>query len=149
MKLLVLNCPNLNMVGIRERGVYGTKTYTEMVHYIKEVAKERGHDIEVRQSNSEGELIDWIHEAYLKGYEGVIMNPGAYTHYSYAIFDAIKSIAPIPVVEVHLSNVHARESFRQTSVTAPACVGQLCGFGELGYGLAIQALEQAVQSLNG
>lgn len=145
MKILVLNGPNLNMVGIRERGIYGVKTYEEIVQWMKDEAGSRGHEIEVRQSNIEGELIDWIHEAYLKAYDGIIINPGAYTHYSYAIFDALKSIAPIPVVEVHLSNIHARESFRHTSVTAPACIGQLCGFGEWGYVLAMDALEKFVR----
>ena len=141
MKILVLNGPNLNMVGIRETSIYGTRTYQDMVASIKDEGKKRGHEIEVHQSNSEGQLIDFIHQAYTENYDGIIINPGAYTHYSYAIHDAIKAVDMIPTVEVHLSNVHAREAFRHKSVTAPACIGQLCGFGEFGYVLAIQALE--------
>ena len=128
MKILVLNGPNLNMVGIREQGIYGNRSYGDIVGYIKEEGTKRGHEIEVLQSNFEN-------------YDGIIINPGAYTHYSYAIHDAIKSVVTIPTVEVHLSNVHAREEFRHKSVTASACIGQLCGFGEFGYILAIQALE--------
>lgn len=141
MKILVLNGPNLNMVGIREKEIYGTRNYNDIVDYIKEEGAKRGHEIDVLQSNYEGQIIDWLQKAYFKQYDGVIINPGAYTHYSYAIHDAIKAISDIPAVEVHLSNVHAREEFRHKSVTAPACIGQLCGFGEFGYILAIQALE--------
>lgn len=141
MKVLVLNGPNLNMVGIREKEIYGTRNYNDIVDYIKEEGAKRGHEIDVLQSNYEGQIIDWLQKAYFEQYDGVIINPGAYTHYSYAIHDAIKAISDIPAVEVHLSNVHAREEFRHQSVTAPACIGQLCGFGEFGYILAIQALE--------
>lgn len=141
MKILVLNGPNLNMVGIREKEIYGTRNYNDIVDYIKEEGGKRGHEIDVLQSNYEGQIIDWLQKAYFEQYDGIIINPGAYTHYSYAIHDAIKAICDIPVIEVHLSNVHAREEFRHKSVTAPACIGQLCGFGEFGYILAIQALE--------
>ncbi|MBQ1785466.1 MAG: type II 3-dehydroquinate dehydratase [Turicibacter sp.] len=141
MKILVLNGPNLNMVGIREKEIYGTRNYNDIVDYIKEEGAKRGHEIDVLQSNYEGQIIDWLQKAYFEQYDGIIINPGAYTHYSYAIHDAIKAISDIPAVEVHLSNVHAREEFRHQSVTAPACIGQLCGFGEFGYILAIQALE--------
>lgn len=141
MKILVLNGPNLNMVGIREKEIYGTRNYNDIVDYIKEEGGKRGHEIDVLQSNYEGQIIDWLQKAYFEQYDGIIINPGAYTHYSYAIHDAIKAISDIPAVEVHLSNVHAREEFRHQSVTAPACIGQLCGFGEFGYILAIQALE--------
>lgn len=141
MRILVLNGPNLNMVGIREQGIYGTRSYKEIVAYIQEEGRKRGHDLIVLQSNFEGQLIDWIQSAYFEQYDGIIINPGAYTHYSYALHDAIKSVREIPTVEVHLSNVHAREEFRHQSVTAPACIGQLCGFGEVGYILAIMALE--------
>ncbi|MBQ8537965.1 MAG: type II 3-dehydroquinate dehydratase [Clostridia bacterium] len=139
MKLMILNGPNINLTGIREKGVYGVMTYEDIVAYIEEEAQARGHEVTVRQSNHEGQLIDWIQEAYFEGYEGIIMNPGAYTHTSYALHDAIKSV-PLPTVEVHLSNVHAREAFRHVSLTAPACVGQLCGFGPKGYILAMDAL---------
>ena len=141
MKILVLNGPNLNMVGIREQGIYGNRSYGDIVAYIKEEGTKRGHEIEVLQSNYEGQMIDWFQKAYFENYDGITINPGAYTHYSYAIHDAIKSVVTIPTVEVHLSNVHAREEFRHKSVTASACIGQLCGFGEFGYILAIQALE--------
>ena len=139
MKLMVLNGPNINFTGIREKEVYGVMTYPDMVAYIESEAKARGHEVTVRQSNHEGQLIDWIQEAYIEGYDGIIMNPGGYTHTSYALHDAIKSV-PLPTVEVHLSNVHAREAFRRVSLTAPACRGRLCGFGPKGYVLAMEAL---------
>lgn len=141
MKILVLNGPNLNMVGIREKGIYGSRNYADIVEYIKEEGTKRGHEIEVLQSNYEGQIIDWFQKAYFENYDGVIINPGAHTHYSYAIHDAIKAAAGVPTVEVHISNVHAREEFRHKSVTAPACIGQMCGFGEFGYILGMMALE--------
>ncbi len=140
MKIMIINGPNLNMLGVREKGVYGTKNYKEVCIYIEEEAKKRNHDIVILQSNLEGEIINFIQKAYFENYEGIIINPGAYTHYSYAIHDAIKGF-DIPVVEVHLSNVHAREEFRKKSVTAPACLGQISGFGEFGYIMAMEALE--------
>lgn len=111
----------------------------------KKRAKKRGHEITLLQSNCEGTIIDFLQKAYFEQYDGVIINPGAYTHYSYAIHDAIKGNAGIPTVEIHLSNVHAREDFRKVSVTAPACIGQLCGFGEKGYILAMEALEDYLE----
>ena len=139
MKIMVINGPNLNMVGVREKGVYGTKTFSEICDYIKEEYEKRGHSVTLLQSNSEGEIIDFLQKAYFENFDGVVINPGAYTHYSYAIHDAIKSVN-INTVEVHLSNIHAREEFRHKSVTAPACIGQICGFGENGYILALDAL---------
>ena len=141
MKIMVINGPNLNMLGIREKNIYGTKDYKDVCKYIVNEGEKRGHQVEIFQSNIEGEIINFIQKAYFEKYEGIVINPGAFTHYSYAIHDAIKSVVTIPTVEVHLSNVHAREEFRHKSVTAPACIGQLCGFGEFGYILAIQALE--------
>ena len=142
MKFLVVNGPNINMTGIREQGVYGARTYTEITAMIVAEAKQRGIEAEVFQSNVEGEMIDAIQRCYFEHMDGLIINPGAYTHTSYALHDAIKSIAPIPAVEVHFSNVHARESFRHESKTAPACLGQLCGFGDYGYVMAMDALIQ-------
>lgn len=145
MKIMVINGPNLNMVGVREKGIYGTKSFEDICEYIKLEGEKRGHSITLLQSNYEGGIIDFLQQAYFEGYDGVVINPGAYTHYSYAIHDAIKGNTGIPTVEVHLSNVHAREDFRKVSVTAPACIGQMCGYGEKGYLLAIEALEDYVQ----
>lgn len=139
MRVMVINGPNLNMVGVREKGIYGTKSFEDICNYIKDEAKKRNIEIELYQSNIEGEIINQIHKCYYEGFDGIIINPGAYTHYSYAIHDAIKSVN-INTVEVHLSNIHAREEFRHKSVTAPACIGQICGFGENGYILALDAL---------
>ena len=140
MKLMVLNGPNINFTGIREPNVYGAVLYGDIVKQIEATAKEKGHTVSVRQSNHEGALIDWLQEAYLENYEGIIINPGAYTHTSYALLDAVKSIG-IPTVEVHFSNIPAREDFRAKSVTAAACVGQISGFGVKGYALAMEAFK--------
>ena len=140
MKIMLVNGPNLNMVGVREKGIYGVRSFEEICNFIKTEGIKKGNEITLFQSNSEGEIIDALQKAYYEKYEGIIINPGAYTHYSYAIHDAIKGIN-IPTVEVHLSNIHTREEFRHKSVTAPACIGQMCGFGENGYILAMDALE--------
>ena len=139
MHILLLNGPNLNLTGLREPGVYGTKSYEAICAHLKTEAEKRNIDLDIRQSNHEGLLIDWVHEALLKKYDAIILNAGAYTHYSYALHDALKAAA-LPTVEVHLSNIHAREEFRHTSVLAPACLGQICGFGPQGYVLAMDAL---------
>ena len=136
MKLLLLNGPNLNFLGIREKGVYGTEDYGYLVRMMKEKAEREGHELDIYQSNFEGGLIDKIQEAYYNGTEGIIINPGAFTHYSYALRDALSSVE-IPKVEVHISNVHKREEFRHTSVTAPVCDGQVLGLGLKGYALAM------------
>ena len=139
MKLLLLNGPNLNFLGIREKGVYGTEDYGYLVRMMKEKAEREGHELDIYQSNFEGGLIDKIQEAYYNGTEGIIINPGAFTHYSYALRDALSSV-DIPKVEVHISNVHKREEFRHTSVTAPVCDGQVLGLGLTGYALAMDYL---------
>ena len=141
MKIMIINGPNLNMLGTREKAVYGTKNYKEVCSYIISEAQKKGHNIDIFQSNIEGEIINYIQKAYFEKYQGIIINPGAYTHYSYAIHDAIKGIIEIPTIEVHLSNIHSREEFRKESKTAPACIGQITGFGEYGYIMAINALE--------
>ena len=139
MKLLLLNGPNLNFLGIREKGVYGTEDYGYLVRMMKEKAEREGHELDIYQSNYEGGLIDKIQEAYYNGTEGIIINPGSFTHYSYALRDALSSVE-IPKVEVHISNVHKREEFRHTSVTAPVCDGQVVGLGLKGYALAMDYL---------
>lgn len=138
MKILVLNGPNLNMLGKREPTIYGTVTLTDLVDEINSYAFSRKAEIIHYQSNHEGELIDFIHNNFQKCV-GMVINPGAFTHYSYALRDAVASIN-IPVVEVHISNIHAREEFRKTSVIAPVCKGQICGMGFQSYILAIQFL---------
>lgn len=138
MKILVINGPNINFLGIREKNIYGTKNYEDLCDYIKSEAKILGVEIEVLQSNIEGEIIGYIQDAYGK-YDGIVINPGAYTHYSIAIYDALKAVS-IKTVEVHISNIHSREEFRRKSVTAPACIGQICGFGFYGYIMAIMGL---------
>lgn len=140
MKILVINGPNINFLGIREKAVYGSKDYNALCEYIKNEAKPLNVDVTIVQSNLEGEIINFIQDAYEK-YDGIVINPGAYTHYSYAIFDALKSVS-IKTVEVHISNIHKREEFRRKSVTAPACVGQICGFGFYGYIMAMMALKE-------
>ena len=142
MKIMVINGPNLNIVGIREKGIYGSRSFEEICRALEEEGHRRGHTLSLLQSNSEGEIIDCIHRSYFEHYDGIIINPGAYTHYSYAIYDALKAIAPIPAVEVHLSDISARDEFRKVSVTAPACIAQIAGKGEAGYALAMDALEQ-------
>ena len=145
MRILLLNGPNLNLTGLREPGVYGVKSYEAICAQLQKEAEKRNIDLDIRQSNHEGLLIDWVHEAFLKKYDGIILNAGAYTHYSYALHDALKAAA-LPAVEVHLSNIHAREEFRHTSVPAPACLGQICGFGPQGYVLAMEALEEHIRA---
>ena len=139
MKLLVLNGPNLNFLGIREKGIYGNQDYAYLVKLLQEKAEREGHELEVFQSNGEGALIDKLQEAYHTGVEGIIINPGAFTHYSYAVRDALASIE-VPKIEVHISNVHKREEFRHVSVTAPVCTGQIVGLGLKGYELAMDYL---------
>lgn len=136
MKILVLNGPNLNFLGIREKGIYGTEDYNYLKQMLSEKARKEGHDLEIFQSNQEGILIDKIQEAYSNHTEALIINPGAFTHYSYALRDALASVE-IPKIEVHISNVHKREEFRHTSVTAPVCTGQIVGLGLKGYALAM------------
>ena len=140
MKIMLLNGPNINMTGIRETGVYGKTGFEAIIENLQAAAQARGHELTALQSNYEGQLIDWIQQAYFERYEGIIINPGAFTHYSYALRDALASV-DIPAVEVHLSNIHKREEFRHRSVTAASCVGQICGFGPHGYIMAMDALE--------
>lgn len=139
-RICVIHGPNLNFTGIRERGVYGADTLDSINEKILEKGKELGFSIEIFQSNYEGGIVDQLQKCYHEKAAGIIINPGAFTHYSYAIRDAIASIS-LPVIEVHLSNVHAREEFRHTSVTAPVCMGQMCGFGPEGYLLALEAMK--------
>lgn len=138
-KILVLLGPNLNMVGVREKGIYGSEDADSIEEQIKSYARSNGFDVDVFQSNHEGDLIDKIH-ASKDVYNGVVINAGALTHYSYALRDAIACIK-IPFVEVHMSNIHAREEFRHKSVIAPVCAGQIAGFGKNSYFLAIEALK--------
>lgn len=144
MKLLVMNGPNLNFLGIREKGIYGEENYESLCKRIQEKARELKIEVDIFQSNSEGGLIDRIQEAYSDGTQGIIINPGAYTHYSYALRDALASVQ-MPKIEVHISNIHQREEFRHTSVTAPVCNGQIVGMGLLGYELALEAMQELVK----
>jgi 3-dehydroquinate dehydratase-2 len=142
-RILVLNGPNLNLLGTRETDVYGTATLDSIVADIRAVASEHGVEVYDIQSNSEGELIDALQEARTRA-DGVIFNPGAFTHYSIALRDAIASIS-VPVVETHLSNVHAREEFRRTSVVSAVCLGVVTGFGGDSYLVAFEALRRHLQ----
>lgn len=139
MKLLVINGPNLNFLGIREKNIYGTQDYDALLNMIAEKGQKEGCTIEVFQSNHEGAIIDRIQDAYFDGTEGIVINPGAFTHYSYAIHDALASIT-IPKVEIHISNIMEREDFRKVSVTAPACDKQIYGEGLNGYLMAIDQI---------
>ncbi|MBQ7504043.1 MAG: type II 3-dehydroquinate dehydratase [Ruminococcus sp.] len=141
-KVLVLLGPNLNMVGVREKGIYGTETAEDISTQTIKYAENNGFNADVYQSNHEGDLIDKIHFAK-DNYDGVVINAGALTHYSYALRDAIACV-DIPFVEVHMSNIHAREEFRHTSVIAPVCKGQIAGFGKQSYFLAIEALKDLI-----
>lgn len=138
MKVLVINGPNLNMLGIREPGIYGNDTLSDLVKQIKDAAEKLDVEVNFFQNNIEGEIINAIHSALGK-FDAIIINPGAYTHYSYAIRDAIESVR-LPCIEVHISNIHKREEFRHKSVTAPVCTGQIAGLGKIGYILALEAL---------
>jgi 3-dehydroquinate dehydratase-2 len=137
--ILVLNGPNLNTLGQREPEVYGRATLSDIVDELTALARDLGVTIDARQSNHEGDLIDWLLAAKAQGFTGAIINPGGLSHTSIALRDAITA-ATIPVVEVHLSNIHAREPFRHHSVTAGACVGAVAGLGSAGYGLALRYL---------
>ena len=139
MKILVLNGVNMNMLGTRQADVYGVDTLEDVNKKINEVAKNIGDKVDFFQSNMEGEIVECIHNA--KNYDGIILNAGAYTHYSIAIRDAI-SCVKVPVIEVHMSNVHAREEFRHTSVLSAVCKGVICGFGAESYTLALMALRK-------
>ncbi|MGA8575574.1 MAG: type II 3-dehydroquinate dehydratase [Candidatus Cybelea sp.] len=140
MRVLVLHGPNLNLLGEREPEIYGTQTLVQLNETIAAAAKELGIDVRCEQHNSEGAIVDAL-QAARKSFAGVVINPGAYAHYSYAIRDAIAAI-DLPTIEVHLSNVAAREAFRRTSVTAGACRGVVSGLGASGYALALRALAE-------
>ncbi len=136
--IYILNGPNLNLLGMREPEVYGTDTLDDIAARLDDQAREAGAEIDFRQSNHEGHLIDWLHEASAQGAKAVILNAGAYTHTSVALYDAIKAIA-VPVIEVHISNPHAREEFRHHSFVSPVARGVIVGFGVHGYVLAMDA----------
>ena len=134
----VLNGPNLNLLGVREPEIYGTDTLDDIAGALEDRGRELGLGIDMRQSNHEGHLVDWLHEAQAEGAKAVILNAGAFTHTSVALHDAVKAIS-VPVIEVHLSNPQARESFRRRSFVAPVARGTIAGFGALGYQLALDA----------
>jgi 3-dehydroquinate dehydratase II len=140
MRVLVIHGPNLNLLGERQPEIYGRMTLGELNEFIATSARDLGVNVDCVQHNGEGEIINAIHDARTS-YDGVVINPGAYSHYSYAIADAIASVA-IPVVEVHLSNIAAREAHRRISVTAASCVGSVSGLGPFSYVLALRALAQ-------
>ncbi len=137
-KILVLNGPNINMLGIREKNIYGHNDYASLCTLIKTAAARLGVQVELLQSNYEGDIVTAIQQAY-GVYDGIIINPAAFTHYSVAILDALKAVN-IPTIEVHISNIHTREEFRHKSVTVAGCTGQICGLGFTGYILALEAL---------
>lgn len=139
MKLLVINGPNLNFLGIREKSVYGTQDYNALLNLIAQKGEEEHCSIEVFQSNHEGAIIDRIQDAYFDGTQGLVINPGAFTHYSYAIRDALASLT-IPKIEIHISDITQREEFRKISVTAPVCDKQIYGQGLPGYLNAIDVI---------
>ena len=143
-EIWVCNGPNLNFLGIRDPDIYGSENYEALKRYVVERGQELGVKVECFQTNCEGALIDMLQDAHRKGVSGIVMNPGAFTHYSYALRDAIASIA-VPVVEVHMSNIHKRDEFRHRSVTAAECIGQICGFGFKSYELGLQALCNILQ----
>jgi 3-dehydroquinate dehydratase II len=136
--VFVLNGPNLNLLGTREPEVYGADTLDDIAGALEDRARELGLSVDVRQSNHEGHLVDWIHEAAASGAKAVILNAGGFTHTSVALHDAIKAVS-VPVIEVHLSNPQAREPFRHRSLIAAAARGSISGFGPLGYQLALDA----------
>lgn len=136
--VMVLNGPNLNLLGTREPEIYGADTLDDIAGRLEDRAQELGLSIDCRQSNHEGHLIDWLHEANSRDVRAVILNPGGLTHTSVALHDAIKAI-DVPVIELHLSNPHAREKFRHKSFVAPVARGTIAGFGALGYELALDA----------
>lgn len=138
MKILVLNGPNLNMLGIREPDIYGRETYASLIEKITEHCKAKQLDVDCRQSNHEGDLVDWIQEAY-GSFDGIVINPGAYTHTSVAILDALKAVS-VPTVEVHISDVDSREEFRRTSYLRAACIATISGHGTDGYLEAVDLL---------
>lgn len=139
-KILVMLGPNLNMVGTREKNIYGEENANTINQDIKSFAKNAGYECDIFQSNHEGDLIDKIHST-LGVYDGVVLNAGALTHYSYALRDAIASVTAVPFIEVHMSNVHKREEFRHKSVISAVCAGVVCGFGKDSYRLGIEALK--------
>lgn len=139
-KILVMLGPNLNMVGTREKNIYGEENANTINQDIKSFAKNAGFKCDIFQSNHEGDLIDKIHST-LGVYDGVVLNAGALTHYSYALRDAIASVTAVPFIEVHMSNVHKREEFRHKSVISAVCAGVICGFGKDSYRLGIEALK--------
>lgn len=143
MNILVLNGPNLNLLGLREPDIYGAQTYETLVQMIQEKAQALGVSVQVRQTNHEGRLVDWIQEAYGK-FDGIVINPAAYTHTSVAILDAVKAVS-IPTVEVHISDVSAREDFRQVSYIRRACLATITGHGFRGY---LEAMELLVRRQN-
>ena len=144
MKLLVINGPNLNFLGIREKGIYGAESYETLVERLEQKALDDGIELECYQNNSEGAIIDRIQQAYHDKVDGIIINPGAYAHYSIAIRDALASIE-VPKIEVHISNVYKREEFRHTSVITPVCTGEILGLGLQGYFLAMDAMKEYVK----
>jgi len=145
MKVVVIQGPNLNMLGVREQNIYGPMKLEDIHSQMRSFAEQNGVEIEFSQSNLEGEIVDRIQEC-MGDVDGIIINPAAYTHTSIAIRDAISAVQ-IPTVEVHLSNIHQREEFRHTSLTAPVCAGQILGFGPFGYHLAMVSILQIIQEV--
>jgi 3-dehydroquinate dehydratase II len=143
-RVLVLNGPNLNLLGRREPAVYGTDTLADVSNRLERLGVELGCTCDVRQTNYEGQLVEWLHEAWETA-DGVILNPAAWTYNSYAVRDAVAAIDP-PVVELHISNIHAREGFRSQSVITAVAAGMICGFGTAGYELAVRGLVEALRA---